>query len=279
MLNSVGIIYNGRIPEAKGLAQQVADTVRRRGCTIWLGGALDLDRPDTILPHFDLVVTLGGDGTILRATRLAAPQGAPVVGVNLGQLGFLAELSPLDVPQQLSRILDGEGWMEERMMLRTSVQAAGLAVDALNDSVVSRGPLPRAVRIDVHIDGALFTTYVADGVIVATPTGSTAYSLALGGPIIEPSVHSILITPVAGHLTVVRSLVVPPVAKIGLTFHSREPGTVSIDGQIDIPVQEGDTIEVSASPFVARFVRLQPRGYFYRSLVQRLSTTSARGMP
>jgi len=281
VIRTVGIVYNQRIPEALPLSSQLHDVLRAVGKTVWLTTAAELDRPDVPRPHLDLVVTLGGDGTILRATRLAAPMNALILGVNLGQLGFLAELGPGEVLEAVPLVMAGEGWIEERMMLRAVVggEAARPPIDGLNDAVVSRGSLPRAIRVDVSIDHERLTTYVADGVIVSTATGSTAYALAMNGPVVHPELRTLQITPIAPHLTAVRSLVVPASAVVDLVMHAKEPGTISIDGQIDLALGEGDRVQVTASPHVGRFVRLRPRRYFYHTLVERLSTTAQRGMP
>jgi NAD+ kinase len=227
-----------------------------------------------------------------------------LLGVNLGQLGFLAELTPAEVVSALPGILEGHYWVEERLMLRGRVrrtkdeelalsmvkgrktkdefQALHLGpaeyFDALNDIVVGRGSLSRTVRVEARIDGDYLTTYVADGVIVATPTGSTAYSLAAGGPILEPELQNLLLTPIAPHLTVVHSLVLPATAEVTLRVSTDHPASVTIDGQIDLPLEDGDTVIVTASPHVSRFVRLQPKAYFYRTLLERLSAKVARGM-
>ncbi len=281
MIRTVGIVYNQRIPEALPLCDRLHDMLRTQGKTVWVNTAANLDRADLTHPRLDLVVTLGGDGTILRASRLAAPMNALILGVNMGQLGFLAELGPGEVLEKLPLALAAGGWIEERLMLRVLVNGGTTRapVDGLNDAVVSRGTLPRAIRVDVSVDGERLTTYVADGVIVCTATGSTAYALAMDGPVVHPELKTLQITPIAPHLTVVRSLVVPASAVVDLVMHANEPGTISIDGQIDLALNEGDRVQVTASPHVARFVRLRPRRYFYHSLVERLSTTALRGMP
>jgi NAD+ kinase len=278
-MHTVAIIYKDNIDEAIALSQQLRTALTALGKEVVLIKTRELDEPGPSLPPLDMVITLGGDGTILRASRLAAPQNAVVLGVNLGQLGFLAELGPADVVGQIPAIVAGKGWVEERMMLRAVVHRDGNTVgpfDALNDLVVTRGARPRAVRVSVNVDGQHLQTYVADGVIVSTPTGSTAYALAMDGPIVHPDLRSLQVTPIAPHLTVIRSLVVPPGAKVSLTMHSADPAIASIDGQVDTPLADGDIIEVTASPYVARFVRLQQRNYFYQTLVERLSTTIQR---
>ena len=278
MIQTVGIIYNHRIAEAVSLSQQLQSVLKALGKDVWLVKARELDQAGLDLPSLHLLVTLGGDGTILRAARLAARQEGVVLGVNLGQLGFLAELGPADIVEQIPGVVAGGGWVEERMMLRATVHnnSTAATLDGLNDVVVTRGGRPRAIRVSVSIDDQHLQTYVADGVIVSTPTGSTAYALAMDGPIVFPELRTLQVTPIAPHLTVVKSIVVPPSATVALTVDSKEPTVVSVDGQIDMPLADGATVHVTASPRVARFVRLQPRNYFYQTLVNRLSTTIVR---
>ncbi|HYO50403.1 MAG TPA: NAD(+)/NADH kinase, partial [Chloroflexia bacterium] len=165
----------------------------------------------------DLIFTFGGDGTILRAARHAAPLGVPLVGINLGRVGFLTELNPSQVDERLPRFLEGNYWLEERTMLNAVLWRGSAMVDtfvALNDIVASRAALSRVVNCTLSVNGRKVTTYVADGVIVATPTGSTAYSMAAGGPILHPELRSIVVTPIAPYLTIVKSLVLPDTYKI-----------------------------------------------------------------
>ena len=300
-IRRIGILHHPRIPDSQPLARAIGESVERLGLTAWLGSAWDEEGLRRQAAELDLLITLGGDGTLLRAARLGSPHGVLLLGVNLGQLGFLAELTPAEVASALPQILEGRYWVEERLMLRGKVLSAQCAVhrpraqatgrgtedrgletgdcfDALNDIVVGRGSLSRTVRVEARIDGDYLTTYVADGVIVATPTGSTAYSLAAGGPILEPELQNLLLTPIAPHLTVVHSLVLPSTAEVALRVATDHPASVTIDGQIDLPLQDGDTVIVTASPHVSRFVRLQPKAYFYRTLLERLSAKFARGM-
>jgi NAD+ kinase len=277
-MQNIAVVYNHHIAEAVTLSEQLRRVLSDLGKNVWLVKAREIDHPDLKLPRLDLFITLGGDGTILRASRLAAPQQASVLGVNLGQLGFLAELGPADVVAQIPDIMAGAGWVEERMLLRATIHTGGTTttLDGLNDAVVTRGGRPRAVRISVCVDGQHLQTYVADGVIVSTPTGSTAYALAMDGPIVYPELRTLQVTPIAPHLTVIKSIVVPPSATISLTIDTKEPTLVSIDGQIDMPLADGATVDVTAGPDVARFIRLQSRNYFYQTLVNRLSTTIVR---
>jgi NAD+ kinase len=293
-IRRVGVLHHPRIPASLPLARAIGESVEKLGRTAWLGSARDEESLRQQVKELDLLITLGGDGTLLRAARLGSPHGVPILGVNMGQLGFLAELTTDEVVSALPGILEGHYWVEERLMLRGKVlsplsQVTGLGTedwgpgtedyfDALNDIVVGRGSLSRTVRVEARIDGDYLTTYVADGVIVATPTGSTAYSLAAGGPILEPELKNLLLTPIAPHLTVVHSLVLPSTAEVTLHVSTDHLASVTIDGQIDLPLEDGATVIVTASPHVSRFVRLQPKAYFYRTLLERLSAKVARGM-
>ncbi|MBI4758085.1 MAG: NAD(+)/NADH kinase [Chloroflexi bacterium] len=280
----VGIVYNQRLREALPLARRLAGYLESNSCQPWLGAAREIDQYREQAASSAMIISLGGDGTLLRVARLAAPVGALIVGVNLGQLGFLTEAGPEDVLAKLPRFLAGEHWVEERLLLQVAPgkwmerQLGGPPVGpgepllALNDVVVSRGTLTRAMRIETKVDGDHLTTYVADGVIVATPTGSTAYSLAVGGPILQPALKSLLLTPIAPHLAIVRSLVLPPTCTIQMQVFADQNASLSIDGQVDFALHHRDVVEVSASSHVARFARLQPRSYFARTITEKLGT-------
>jgi NAD+ kinase len=283
-IQRVGILHHPRIPESLLMANSIADRLVSLGASPWLASIRDEELIAQQAASLDLVITLGGDGTILRAARLAAPHGARLLGVNMGNLGFLAELSTDDVLNKLPSIMEGKFWVEDRLMLQvSSIHNEGRSklaspLIALNDAAVGRGFLSRTVRVETHIDGDYLTTYIADGVIVATPTGSTAYSLAAGGPILQPELRNLLVTPIAPHLTVVHSLVLLPTAVVELKIATDHPASLTIDGQKDIPLENGDIVTVTASPLVSKFVRMAPKAYFYRTLLERLSSRIARGM-
>jgi NAD+ kinase len=229
-----------------------------------------------VLSHVDqsdLLITFGGDGTLVRTARITAGHALPILGVNLGRLGFLAELQPWEVDGRLQLLLDGQYWLEERMMLHAELkreeQSVG-AFEALNDVVVSRGCMARVIRVNTYIDGQYLTTYTADGTIVATPTGSTAYTLAAGGPIVDPRLSNILLTPIAPHLTVARALVLPRETHVQLEVKAEYEAVLTIDGQVDVTLRDGDVVTVGASRHTCRFVRMSDRGYFYRTLLGRL---------
>lgn len=221
----------------------------------------------------ELIFTFGGDGTILRAARLAAPLHVPLVGVNLGRVGFLTELNPSQVEECLPAFLDERYWLEKRTMLRAELWRGDNLVDsfiALNDVVASRAALSRVVHSTLSVNGARVTTFIADGVIISTPTGSTAYSMAAGGPILHPELRSIVVTPIAPYLTIVKSLVLPDDNRIDLLIDTDDEAFLTVDGQTHVPLEDGDTIVVTTSPDPCLFARVKDRAYFPGTLVSRL---------
>ena len=259
------------------LARQVADIVCAAldECTLSVSraSAWDVARLRELLPHVDVAITLGGDGSILRTSRLAALSGTPVLGINLGTLGFLAEMEPAEVPERIPPLVRGNYWVEERIMLQIEHWREGerlATYQALNEAVVGRRALSRVVRVATRLNDQELTTYTADGVLVATPTGSTAYSHAAGGPILHPEVHSLILTPICAHPHTSGSIVVPPHTVVELTAHTDHEAALSIDGQEDVPMRDGDVATMSISPHIARFLRNQKRDYFYETLLRKL---------
>lgn len=271
-LQRVGILYNARIPRARSLAKEVEEwTVRRVDRTHVC--AIDDAADELCLPEVDLLVTLGGDGSILQAARLAATHDVLILGVNLGRIGFLTEAETGQWEDVLSRTLAGDFWVEERMMIRVVAQRGKETiadVEALNDVVVGRGARGRAVHLRAEVDGGELANYVADGLIVATPTGSTAYALAAGGPILPPQLRNILLVPVAPHLSMERPIVLAEGVTVRITVVGRRPAVLMVDGHADAELENRDIVKVEASPHVARFARVRERNYFYRTLVSRL---------
>jgi NAD+ kinase len=226
---------------------------------------------------------LGGDGTLLRAARLGAPHGVPMLGVKMGRLGFLAEVFPEHWQAPLLRMLQGDYWIEERLMVHTSLTRDGdgdmctvCQYDALNDVVLSRGALARVVRISVELDGGYLTTYTCDGLIVSTATGSTGYALAVQGPILPPELRNMLVIPIAPHLSMDRAVVLAEGTEIRLRVYSDHQTMLTVDGQFVVEVQEGDEIVVTSSPHLARFIRLRDRSYFYQTLMEKLRWPDAK---
>ncbi len=226
------------------------------------------DLPVADLEGAVLVVALGGDGTVLAASRLFASRGLPILGVQLGQLGFLSEVEPNAVTGALREWAGGRFRTESRLMLELSVFRNGARVYGgvcLNDVVLSRGATLRAVEMAFEIDGEPVARYSGDGLIVSTPTGSTAYSLSAGGPILAPNLEAILVTPLCAHSLWLRPCVISPdsTLRLYLTRPAFEP-VVVLDGQESFCLEEGDEIWVRRAPFACRLVRFAPAGYFQR---------------
>lgn len=224
--------------------------------------------------QYDLLIALGGDGTMLRVGRLGAPDGVPVLGINLGRLGFLTEVQPDEWPEALTRVLKGDYWIEDRMMLRVEHLRRGECLgtyEALNEVVVGRGAASHPVRLSTLIDGGEITTYLADGLIVATPTGSTAYALAVGGPILPPELRNILLIAIAPHLSVDRAIVLAQGSTVEVMVHGEHEMLLTPDGQLGAQLEDGDRVRVRMSEHLARFARVRPSTYFYTTLMARMT--------
>ncbi len=259
----IGLAYNPTIGASGRLLEQAGAWCDAAGVPHWDAPAGDRAGLVARLPGTTSLVVLGGDGTFLRAAQAVAEVDVPIVGVNLGKVGFLskAEANQLDVV--LGCLRDGDYGLEERMMLETRVVRAGGAPDpgghvALNDASVVRGAQTRVVRLRVTIDGSHLATYTADGVIVASPTGSTAYSFSAGGPIVDPTGRNLVVTTVAAYLTAIRSIVVDPHRTVRVEVLAAMSVLVSVDGHIEIPLSVGDVVEVRARERPIRFI--EPRG-------------------
>ncbi len=279
-IRTVGIFRHPRVPRAAPLAREIAAALRRDGTEVWETDRLDGEETAQRVARTDLLITLGGDGSILRAARAAAGHDTLILGVNLGRMGFLTEAEPDGWQAVLPRVLAGDYWVEERMMLRATVgaqRAAPQQGDALNDVVVGQGAVSRVVRLEVRVDGDLLTTYVADALIVATPTGSTAYALAAGGPIMPPQQRNILLVPVAPHLSLDRAVVLAEGVTVEVVVRGHAPAALVLDGERRAELKAGDRVEVEASPHVARFARVRERDYFYRTLMARLVPRESGG--
>lgn len=271
----LGVLYNPSLAASHTLAEEIVAWAEQAGCTAHVAQneVADVSAHLDWLGDTDLLVTLGGDGSILRAVHSAAPFGTPILGVNLGRVGFLTECGPEGWRETLERVLAGEHWIEERMMLRETA-ARGVErlseADALNDVVVGRGARARVVHLLTRVDGGELATYVADGLIVATATGSTAYALAAGGPVLPPQLRNILLVPVAPHLSMERPVVLSEGVSVHIKVVGDRPAVLTVDGEVRAELEGDDEVRVGVSPHVARFARVQERTYFYRTLVTRL---------
>lgn len=277
-IRQMGVLAHPERPLTAPVATRIAQTLRARGLDVWQYSQWDegVVREQIATTNTDMVVAIGGDGAMLHAARVCAPFGVPVLGVNMGYLGFLTEIRrPNDWEGALDALLAGSYWIEQRMMIRVTARRGDTVLaqsDALNDAVISRGSVTHMIRLDTYIDHDWTTTYNADGLIIATATGSTAYALASGGPILPPELRSILVVPVAPHLSLERPIVLPEGAMIEVlvTPDSQSDIVLAADGVPLCDLISGDRVSVQASDHVTRFVRLRERSYFYRSLLDRL---------
>jgi len=272
-VKNVGIFYHPLIEATQTKAKQLQDFLASHGITAWLGSAWESEAARARLNDTDVILSVGGDGTILRSAQAVVPRLIPIIGINLGKLGFLTELGADEASDKLLTLLSGEGWVDERAMLQAELAAAGQKTSiyhALNDVVVARGAIARLIRLAISIDGNHLADYKADGMIVATATGSTGYSLAAGGPILYPQAKDYLLVPIMPHLSPAYALVLPAETSVQLVVTAAPPATLSIDGHINTPLPDGAAITVKQSPYRIRFLRLQPENAFYRSLEQKL---------
>ena len=219
---------------------------------------------DDLLDDVGLVVSIGGDGTMLRAVGLLQGRPIPILGVNAGLLGYLAEVEPDHLVPALERFMAGEVTLERRMMLEVSVKPVGGPTTmwrALNEASVEKTRSGHTVRLAVSIDNVPFTTFQADGLLVATPTGSTAYSLSARGPIVSPTHRALIVTPLAPHMLFDRSLVLDPDEQVDIVVSGLRPVELAVDGQEMCTLSSGDSISCRAAAEPAVFVRLEPRRF------------------
>ena len=273
-MKRVGIVYHPLNEGAPALAQKLSRFLESSGvcgwqCSAWEGQQLEQQAPGT-----ELILTVGGDGTILRAAQAAAPQSVPITGINLGQLGFLTELATDEAMEKLPALLAGEGWTDQRAMLEAELagdkEQPGQKFLVLNDAVIARGEIARIIHVTATIDGQPLTTYKADGIITATATGSTGYALAAGGPILHPQASQFLLVPIMPHLSFDNTLVLPEEATVRLEVGSIHKAVLSVDGHISLPLAGGAVITIKHSRVECRFLRIKPRDSFYSTLESRL---------
>ena len=268
---SIAIIAPAALPEAINEAQEICAFLIQQGIHCDWGELFDEDLRRRIKAReFQLLIVVGGDGTMLRAGHFSAPLDIPIMGVNMGRFGFLYEIQRNEWQNIVPKLLNGEYWVEKRMMLKATLlhpDRIGGEWQVVNDVVVARGSVVRPVELTAYVDGCLLTSFIADGLIAATATGSTAYALAAGGPILPPEVRNILIVPVAAHLSVDRAIVLAEGVTVGILVSTQHEAVLSIDGQDPIPLANGDKVQVTASEHSLSFIRFQDAGYFYRNLV------------
>lgn len=271
-LTSVAILFHPDRARAVEEAERLSERLSAKGVDVYAGPALDSRAVAQAVLGRDLAISLGGDGTIISVARETAGTGVPTLGINLGHVGFLAELTPSLLADDLNRVLAKDFWIEKRSVLEAEWNENGKQRThlALNEVALARGTSTRAIRVEVTLNGFNYTTHTADGVMLATATGSTAYSLAAGGPIMYPEATDLLLTPVAPHLHIGRSLVLPGDVEVGLELRGDREAMLAIDGQTECPFEVGGRVMIRSSEKAALFARLGPRTYFYSVVAHRL---------
>jgi len=264
-IKKIGIVANIRKEKAREYTLSLYDWLRQRGCDVLLEkgiaeeiGAGQEAESRAITGDVDLIIVLGGDGTILRTARFLSGLAIPIVGINLGGLGYLAEVNLNEMFSALEIILKGDFERDRRMMLDAIVGESAeeeTVHTVLNDVVLNRAHLSRIVELETYVDGHYLTTYKADGLIIATPTGSTAYSLSAGGPIVYPRQSVIMINPICPHSLTNRAVILPAEVCIKVILRTKDQGAIlTMDGQVSLPLKSGDTLRVTKSEHVTTLV-------------------------
>ncbi len=279
--NKIAVISHPQIPAAEQEAIAIQSMLEQYGLQTSYNQLGNVPFQERIQAgEFDLLVAVGGDGTMLRSGHLCASSNTPILGINLGHFGFLIEIREHQWQDYIPRLLEGDYWLEKRMMLRAEQwrddQMLG-SWEVLNEVVVSRGKIMRPVNLHTNVDGKFLTTYVADGLIAATPTGSTAYALAAGGPILPPDLRNILLVPVAPHLSIDRAIVLAEGSSVSIIVHTDHEAVLSGDGQNPVDLENQDRVEAYASKQSTMFIRFQDPDYFYRNLTPHMNQNPSTG--
>jgi NAD+ kinase len=281
-IRNIAITALPQVLEAREVTTRMVAFLEKRGIHTGYASLYDENlRRRVKAKEFDLLVALGGDGTMLRAGHLCGPARIPILGINLGRFGFLTEIEQDQWEDYLPRLLSGDYRLESRMMLSAEQWRSSEHLgtwDVLNEVVVSRGQILRPLHLTAYVDGRFLTTYVADALIAATPTGSTAYALAAGGPILPPELRNILLVPIAPHLSFDRAVVLSEGTPVSITLQGGD-AVLSVDGQIPIGLAEADVVDVRSGDYSARFVRFGDPGYFYRNLTAHMNQNPSAGFP
>ncbi len=273
-------------PDTHPIAREIAKILCDRDIDNWVYTVWNEATVKQDVAAADIVMAIGGDGAMLRAGRVCAEHGVPVLGINMGWLGFLTEIEkPAHCPNGLDQLLTGDYWIENRMMLQATLledksREIG-CFHALNDVLISGSVFGRMVQLAAYIDKHWATTYNADALILSTPTGSTAYALATGGPILPPELRNILMVPMAPHLSMNRPIVLSRGAVVDIepTQENRHPVVLTVDGKVEAELRENQHVRITSAEPVSRFVRLRERNYFYRSLLDRMEPRVNRHGP
>jgi NAD+ kinase len=279
--SKIAIVSHPQIPDAAIEAEKILSFLAKYDVKTYHSALGDPEFHKCIQSsEFDLLIAVGGDGTMLRVGHLCATGGIPILGINFGRFGFLIEIRENQWSDFIPRLMEGDYWLEKRMMLSAEQWRADTLLgcwEVLNEVVVSRGKIMRPVILDASVDGRFLTTYVADGLIASTPTGSTAYALAAGGPILPPELRNILLVPVAPHLSIDRAIVLAEGSSVSIIVHTDHQAVLSVDGQTPVDLTSGDRVEARAGKHSALFVRFQDPGYFYRNLTPHMYQNPSTG--
>jgi NAD+ kinase len=270
-LKKFGVAYNKQIADSQAISKEIAAFLEKNGGEVPSMGTIQEDSLHACVEKglIDALIILGGDGTMLRASHLCLTTHIPIVGINLGTMGFLIELQKEEWKEYLPRLIKGNYRIEKRMMLQAEHMRGKKKLgnfQVVNEAAVCRGQHVRPVRLSTEVDGYPMASYVADGIIAATPTGSTAYALAAGGAILPPDIRNIIIVPIAPHLSPDQAIVLPEGARVSITVHSAFQAVLSVDGHPPVILEDGDQVHISAGDNDSLFIRFHDPGFFYRSL-------------
>ena len=267
---NIGIVYHGLLTEAEELAKQII-VAYGKDRKWWLATQDTLWEHEKDLNSSDLILTIGGDGTILRGVHVAASRDIPVLGVNMGRVGFMSDIESKDAINEISWYLEGNARIERRYMLNATIQGKeSQSIISLNDVTVARGPIVRVIEVSTVVDGVHLATYRGDGVVVATATGSTGYTLALGGPVMDPASRDFLVKPIATHMSQFGGAILQASSIVELTVQSGENAMLNADGFIDVSLADGETVVITQAGDYASFLRRKPAPEFWGDLSRRL---------
>ncbi len=271
-MNTIGILTKPQFPELETVLKELVHWLRSKHKNIVLGtSAAELLHENNshgdqeLADHAELIIVLGGDGSMLSAARLVEPYSTPILGVNMGGLGFLTEVTVENLYHSLDQVFAAQFHLDTRLRLQARIFHHDSREDqgtALNDIVISKGALGRMIKTHIQVDKQFVTHLRGDGVIVSSPTGSTAYSMSAGGPILEPSLEALLLTPISPHTLTHRPLLVPSQVTLEITLTSEDEVRALFDGQIGFIMNPGDSIHISASPHRTRLIRFPDHTYY-----------------
>ena len=270
--HNIGIVHNGELAAAGELANRIAEKYTA-GRTWWLATQADLDDQTTNLASSDLIITIGGDGTILRGAHAAASQDIPVLGINMGRVGFMSDVEHENALDEIGWYLDGNARIEQRFMVKAVISNGNGDSEpllALNDVTVARGAALRVIEVTTVVDGVHLATYRGDGVVVSTATGSTGYSLALGGPVMDPTSRDFLIKPIASHMSQFGGAILQASSTVELTVEAYEDATLNVDGFVDRTLSAGERVTITQEGDSVSFLRRKPPADFWGDLSNRL---------